>query len=250
MTASLTALEQSGESQLLSAPRLTLLNNRPGSINDGEVNYYFEQFAIEETITSIDGDNRYKISGRMVPTGKPSKITAGVSLEVVASIGGDGQSILLALHPVVNQNVTYVSLDGKTVDDDSPNDQMQVFLPKWRTQELATRVVVGSGQSIMMGGVLEREQRTIVESVPILGNLPGIGALFRKRSTIDKPRYLLIFVTATLLDETGSFVTYEQPGDERPAPVSLPKSLPKSLPTPGPTAFPPPPAPAKPTEGK
>jgi len=53
LTAALTALEQSGESQLLSAPRLTLLNNRPGSINDGEVNYYFEQFAIEETITSI-----------------------------------------------------------------------------------------------------------------------------------------------------------------------------------------------------
>jgi len=99
----------------------------------------------------------------------------------------------------------------------------------------------------MMGGVLEREQRTIVESVPILGNLPGIGAMFRKRSTIDKPRYLLIFVTATLLDENGSFVTYEQPGDERPTPVNLPKSLP----APGPTAFPmpPAPAPAKPPEG-
>ena len=247
LSAALTALEQSGESQLLSAPRLTLLNNRPGSIKDGEVNYYFEQFAIEETITNIDANNHYKISGRMVPTGKPSKITAGVSLEVVASIGGDGQNILLALHPVVNQNVTYVSLDGKTVDDESNDNQMQVFLPKWRTQELATRVVVGSGQSIMMGGVLEREQRTIVESVPILGNIPGIGALFRKRSSIDKPRYLLIFVTATLIDTDGSFVTYEQPGDERPTPVSVPKSLPD----PGPTAFPmpPAPAPAKPPEG-
>jgi type II secretory pathway component GspD/PulD (secretin) len=99
----------------------------------------------------------------------------------------------------------------------------------------------------MMGGVLEREQRTIVESVPILGNLPGIGALFRKRSTIDKPRYLLIFVTATLIDTDGSFVTYERSGNERPAPVSVPKSLP----APGPTAFPmpPAPAPAKPPEG-
>ena len=54
LSAALTALEQSGESQLLSAPRLTLLNNRPGSINDGEVNYYYEQFARLRTITSID----------------------------------------------------------------------------------------------------------------------------------------------------------------------------------------------------
>ena len=242
LSAALTALEQSGESQLLSAPRLTLLNNRPGSINDGEVNYYYEQFTIEETLT----ERQY--SQRLVPLGSPSKITAGVSLEVVASIGGDGQSILLALHPVVNQNVRYVSLKGQTIDEVTEGEQnkLEIFLPQWRTQELATRVVVGSGQSVMMGGVLEREQRTIVESVPILGNLPGIGAMFRKRSTIDKPRYLLIFVTATLLDENGSFVTYEQPGGNRPTPVSLPKSLP----TPGPTAFPPPPAPAKPAEGK
>ena len=242
LSAALTALEQSGESQLLSAPRLTLLNNRPGSINDGQVNYFYEEFTIEETLT----ERQY--SQRLVPKGTPSKITAGVSLEVVASIGGDGQSILIALHPVVNQNVSYVSLKGQTFEEASEGEQnkLEIFLPQWRTQELATRVVVGSGQSVMMGGVLEREQRTIVESVPILGNLPGIGAMFRKRSTIDKPRYLLIFVTATLLDENGSFVTYEQPGGNRPTPVSLPKSMP----TPGPTAFPPPPAPAKPAEGK
>ena len=242
LSAALTALEQSGESQLLSAPRLTLLNNRPGSINDGEVNYYYEQFTIEETLTERS------ISQRLVPLGQPSKITAGVSLEVVASIGGDGQSILLALHPVVNQNVSYVSLKGQTIDEVTESDQnkLEIFLPKWRTQELATRVVVGSGQSIMMGGVLEREQRTIVESVPILGNLPGIGAMFRKRSTIDKPRYLLIFVTATLLDQNGSFVTYEQPRDERPNPVNLPESLPAS----SPTSSPPPTTPAKPVEDK
>ncbi|MFQ3169138.1 MAG: type II secretory pathway component GspD/PulD (secretin) [Limisphaerales bacterium] len=243
LSAALTALEQSGESQLLSAPRLTLLNNRAGSIKDGEVNYFYEQFTIEETLTER------QFTQRLVPLGSPTKINAGVSLDVVASIGGDGQSILLALHPMVNHNVHYVSLKGQTIDEVTSSEQnkLEIFLPQWRTQELATRVVVGSGQTVMMGGVLEREQRTIVESVPFLGNLPGIGALFRKRSTIDKPRYLLIFVTATLLGEDGSFITYEQPGDERPAPVSVPKSLP----APAPTAFPmpPAPAPAKPPEG-
>ena len=154
LSAALTALEQSGESQLLSAPRLTLLNNRPGSINDGQVNYFYEEFTIEETLTER------QFTQRLVPKGTPSKITAGVSLEVVASIGGDGQSILIALHPVVNQNVRYVSLKGQTFDEASEGEQnrLEIFLPQWRTQELATRVVVGSGQSVMMGGVLEREQ--------------------------------------------------------------------------------------------
>ena len=239
LSAALTALEQSGESQLLSAPRLTLLNNRPGRINDGEVNYYYEQFTIEETVLE-------RVStARLVPTGKPSKITAGVSLDVVASIGGDGQSILMALHPVVNQNVSYVSLDGQTVEevDKTDDNRMQIFLPKWRTQELSTRVVVGTGQSIMMGGVLEREQRTVVESVPILGNIPGLGSLFRKRATLDKPRYLLIFVTATLIDEDGSFITYEKPEEGPVAPVRAPSALGAG----GATAFPPKPE-AKPAE--
>ena len=82
LSAALTALEQSGESQLLSAPRLTLLNNRPGSINDGQVNYFYEEFTIEETLTER------QFTQRLVPKGTPSIITAGVSLEVVASIGG------------------------------------------------------------------------------------------------------------------------------------------------------------------
>ena len=75
-----------------------------------------------------------------------------------------------------------------------------------RTQTLATRVVVKSGQTVVMGGVLEREQRTFVESVPVLSSIPLIGAAFRRRTEIDQPRYLLVFVTATLLSESGEFI--------------------------------------------
>jgi type IV pilus assembly protein PilQ len=84
-----------------------------------------------------------------------------------------------------------------------------IMLPQYRTQELATRVVVKSGQTVVMGGVLERDQTTYVESVPILGSLPLIGPLFRRRTEIDRPRYLLIFVTATILSESGEYVIYD-----------------------------------------
>ena len=61
-----------------------------------------------------------------------------------------------------------------------------------------------------MGGVLERQRSTFVESVPILGDLPVIGALFRRRTEVDTPRYLLIFVTATIVKDTGEFLVYEE----------------------------------------
>jgi type IV pilus assembly protein PilQ len=51
-----------------------------------------------------------------------------------------------------------------------------------------------------------RKQETFSESVPVLSSIPLIGNFFRKRSEIDKPRYLLIFVTATVISDSGEFV--------------------------------------------
>lgn len=206
LSLTMTALEQSGESQTLSAPRLTLINNRPARISDGKVQYYYEEYTVSQQI------NERSTASSLVPKGKPISVTAGVSLDVVASIGGDGESIMLALHPEVNQEVKLVTFATVTDRDLAGNviSSFDIRLPESRTQEISTRVIVKSGQTVVMGGVLERSQLTFVESVPILGNIPIIGAAFRKRTEADKPRYLLIFVTATLLSDSGEFVVFEE----------------------------------------
>ena len=96
LSATISALEQSGESQTLSAPRLTVLNNRPASISDGQVQYYYEEYSVATTV------GQYYTASAWVPSGKPTKITAGAELNVLASISGDGKSIVLALNPKVN----------------------------------------------------------------------------------------------------------------------------------------------------
>jgi type IV pilus assembly protein PilQ len=149
----------------------------------------------------------------LVPSGRPTKITSGAELDVLASIGGDGRSVFLALNPRVNSDVQLVPFATIT-DYNSAGNPVSTFdirLPQYRTQELATRVNVRSGETVVMGGVLERTQVKYVESVPILGNLPILGAAFRRRTELDRPRYLLIFVTATVLDEDGQFILYEEP---------------------------------------
>ena len=206
LSATLTALEQSGESRTLSAPRLTVINNLPATISDGKVQYYYEEYSVKQQVLERAA------TSSLVPSGKPTKLTSGVQLDVVASIGGDNKTILLALHPEVNQDVELVTF--ATITDRNVNNEItgtfEIRLPESRTQALSTRVTVRSGQTVVMGGVLEREQSTFVDSVPILGNLPWIGAAFRKRTEIDKPRYLLIFVTATLLSESGEFLIYDE----------------------------------------
>jgi type IV pilus assembly protein PilQ len=206
LSATLTALEQSGESQTLSAPRITLVNNLPATISDGKVQYYYEEYSVKTQILER------RSASTLVPVGKPAKLTSGVSLDVLASIGGDGRSIMLALKPEVNQDVRLVPFATVTDLDEAGRvaSSFEIRLPESRTQSMATRVIVQSGQTVVMGGVLEREQRTFVESVPILGNIPIIGAAFRKRTEVDRPRYLLIFVTATLVSDSGEFLSYDE----------------------------------------
>ena len=205
LTATISALEQSGESQTLSAPRLTVLNNRPASINDGKVQYYYEEYQVVQTV------GQQFTSSSWVPQGKPTKITSGAALNVLASIAGDGRHILLALNPSVKTDVQIQDYSTLTSfnSDGSKQGTFTIKLPVYRTQDLATRVVVKSGETVAMGGVLERQTTELVESVPVLGSLPYLGALFRRRTAIDAPRYLLVFVTATILNDSGEGVIFE-----------------------------------------
>ena len=204
LSVTLKALEQGGESQTLSAPRLTLINNLPAHIEDGKVQFYYEEYTVKQQVTDRN------TASSLVPSGKPVSLTSGASLDVVASIGGDGQSILLALKPQVKQDVELVTFATVTDRNESGSvsSTFDIRLPQYRTQTLSTRVVVKSGQTVVMGGVMEHVQSTFVESVPILGNIPFIGAAFRKRTEVDNPRYLLIFVTATLISESGEFIEF------------------------------------------
>jgi len=206
LSATMSALEQTGESHTLSAPRLTVINNRPATISDGQVQYYYEEYTVASTV------QQYYTYSSIVPSGKPQRVTAGAELNVLASISGDGNSIILALNPRVN---TQVQLETYTTilqynSSGNVSGQIPIRLPTYRTQELATRVAVKSGQTVVMGGVLEQEKSTYVESVPVLGDIPIIGALFRRRTDLDRPRYLLVFVTATIVKDNGEFLVYDE----------------------------------------
>jgi type IV pilus assembly protein PilQ len=202
LTATLTAIDQSGESEVLSAPRVTVINNLPATISDGKIQYYYEEYKVSQTFTE------QRSASTLVPSGPPTQVNSGVSLNVLASIGGDGKSIMLALNPEVNQDVKMVTF--ATVSDKNSQGQISstfdIKLPQMGKQSLATRVMIKSGQTVAMGGVLQREQKTFVEAMPILGNIPILGAAFRRRTEVDRPRYLLVFVTATLLSENGEFI--------------------------------------------
>ena len=75
------------------------------------------------------------------------------------------------------------------------------FVPSIDTRAVETQVLVNDGQTVVLGGIYETERRETVTKVPWLGDIPGVGALFRSRQNLSNKAELLIFVTPRILEE-------------------------------------------------
>jgi type IV pilus assembly protein PilQ len=73
------------------------------------------------------------------------------------------------------------------------------FVPSIDTRSVVTQVVVNDGETVVLGGIYETELRDTVSKVPVLGDIPGLGYLFRSRNNVNNNAELLIFVTPKIL---------------------------------------------------
>ena len=76
------------------------------------------------------------------------------------------------------------------------------LVPSIDTTELTTQVLVGNGETIVLGGVFKTEDLEAVSKVPYLGDIPYVGALFKKTSTSKTKTETLIFITPRILADT------------------------------------------------
>jgi type IV pilus assembly protein PilQ len=77
-------------------------------------------------------------------------------------------------------------------------------IPSIDSSEVRTQVVVNDGQTVVLGGILETERRDTVKKVPLLGDIPILGYLFKSTTRTNNKDELLIFVTPKILREGAS----------------------------------------------
>lgn len=92
------------------------------------------------------------------------------------------------------------------VNQDAVGEQVTTALggqvPSIDTRSVETRVLVDNGQTVVLGGIYQQTRSTKKSKVPMLGDLPGLGALFRNKAVQDDKAELLIFVTPTIIRES------------------------------------------------
>lgn len=164
--------EQRGE--VISSPRVITANQQEAVIKQGqEIGYVTYQQG------SSGGAGQATVSFK----------DAVLELKVTPTITND-ERVVLALNVKKDNIAALVANPGGG------------FVPQIDKREINTTVLVDDGQTVVLGGVYEVETRTDVKKVPFLGDIPGVGALFRnKRNNNDKAE-LLIFVTPRILNES------------------------------------------------
>jgi len=162
----LSALETDQRGKVVSSPRVTTANQQKATIEQGtEIPY---QAATSSGATSI----QFK--------------EATLSLEVTPQITPDDRIIMDLL--VKKDRVGQIFAGVPSID----------------TQRVQTQVLVANGETAVLGGIYEQNDRNDVDKVPFFGNLPLLGHLFKRTTRVSDKTELLIFITPRVLDENLS----------------------------------------------
>ena len=170
LTAELSALESAGQGEVVSQPKVITGDKQQATILSGTEIPYQEASASGASTVSFK--------------------EAVLKLDVTPNITPDDR-ILLDL--VVNQD---------SLGDLVPSGQNGGFIPSIDTTELTTQVLVGNGETVVLGGVFRTEDLESVTKVPFFGDLPYVGALFRNTATSRTKTETLIFITPRILADT------------------------------------------------
>lgn len=210
----LRALDQAKGVDLVSAPKVTTKSGQRATIEIVREFRYPSEYSLP-TLSASASSQQFTPVTPTTPTAFEMKPT-GITLEVEPTVGPDGYTIELVLAPrivefdgfinygnPIKANVQYyinsflLAQNVITVTDNIINQ------PVFSTREVTTQVSVYDGQTVVMGGLMREDVQKVQDKIPILGDIPLAGRLFRTSADQHVKRNLIMFVTASLLDPAG-----------------------------------------------
>ena len=207
--ATIRALSRQAGTDLLSAPKVTVLSGNLATITVAQELRYPQSYGeIRSEVGSARADS--SSAGVTITAGTPQDFVTrnvGVELRVTPTVEEDDYSISLDLNPKVTEFEGYVEYGGQSVaisGGTTVTIPSGFFQPIFSTREVSTRVTLWDGATLIMGGLTREEVKKVNDKVPVLGDLPLIGRAFRSQAESSQKRNLLIFVTANLVSPGGS----------------------------------------------
>lgn len=181
-------LNQQGNVQVLSSPRVSTLNNQKAIIKIGTDEYF---------VTDV-GSNSSSSAGAVTTSADVSlaPFFSGIALDVTPFVD-DNDTVTLHVHP----SITTVSESSKTVVLDGKNQTYP--LAKSILRESDSVVRARSGQIVIIGGLMKHETVEVGTSIPWVGDIPYVGSVFRQTKQVKHKKELVILIRPTVVDVDG-----------------------------------------------
>lgn len=171
-----TALKTNSQNNILATPSIVTLDNMEAEFTVGK------DVPVLTGSQTTSGDNVYQ---------SVSRRSVGIKLKVKPQIN-KGNSVLMEIEQEVS-----------SVDEEAKSDTLG---PTFNTRTVRNAVQVGSGNTVVVGGLLDNNGSRSQSAVPILGDLPLIGGLFRYRSNNASKRNLMLFIRPTVIRSPSDYL--------------------------------------------
>lgn len=242
------ALEQRDGVDLLSAPKVTTLSGRQAHVEVSDVRTIATGLNNQGGGggggqgggggglgggTGGVGNNVNQAAINLIIPGTVSQ-PFGPVLDVVPYVSSDDETIQMTILPTITEFVGYddpgpfvPQILGLT-SGSSPISRTSVLpLPRLRVRMVTTSAIVWDGQTVALGGLIAEDNVKSRDKVPVLGDVPVLGRLFRSENSRTVKKNLMIFVTATIVDAGGKRVHDPEnpPFDPNTTPTKKPSNV-------------------------
>lgn len=177
-------LETQGDTHVLSSPRVTATNNQKAVIKVGSDEFF------------VTGVNSNTVAGTATNTNQNIQLTpffSGIALDVTPQISENGE-ILLHIHP----SITEVREQDKEIQFSGQTQRLPLAFSTVREADSVVRAK--SGQIIVIGGLMRTSTDTQTAGIPVLGDIPLLGRLFRHEKEVKRKSELVILLKPVIVD--------------------------------------------------
>ena len=190
------AMVRDGKAEILSRPSILTLNNRQATIRVGE------DIPIATSTAGMSNADMLSFNFKYLPT--------GIMLNIRPRIAEDGKEVSMMIDTIVSSKVPGADL---TITDTSGT--VLASAPTISSRRVQTYGIIPNNTPFIIGGLVNKEHHTIHDKVPILGDLPLIGGLFRADRTETSKTEVIIVLTPHVLPTKGEILSAMPKDDPR-----------------------------------
>ena len=179
-TAAIDLLESFGDTKVLSSPKLMALNNQTALLKVVDNLVYFNVKADTTTTANVGTTTTF--------TTTPQTVPVGIVMTMTPQINENGM-VSLTVRPTISRNVGFVRDPNPSIPSDIPNQ-----VPVIQVREMESLLQVRSGQTVILGGLIQDDSNNARDGLPGLSRPEGVGAVFGQHERVNSQTELVIFL--------------------------------------------------------